>query len=104
MGDNLIKKSENMPWWTGMDVVAGGKTARVTTLYDALDKLMQPPARKLDAPLRVPLSGVHKIVGVGDVLTGRIEQGRVSPGDEVCVCACVICLFYLCCVDTVVRL
>ena len=32
--------------------------------------------------MRVPLSGVYKIKGVGDVLTGRIEQGVVKPGDE----------------------
>jgi elongation factor 1-alpha len=32
--------------------------------------------------MRVPLSGVYKIKGVGDVLTGRVEQGAVKPGDE----------------------
>ncbi len=36
-----------------------------------------------DAKLRLPLSGAFKIKGVGDVLTGRVEQGTVKPGDEV---------------------
>jgi len=33
--------------------------------------------------MRTPISGVYKIKGVGDVLTGRVEQGQVKPGDEV---------------------
>jgi len=86
IGDNLLKKSENMKWWKGMDVCVLGdekKKVHIDTLHDALDKMVQPPARKLDAIMRTPLSGVYKIKGVGDVLTGRVEQGKVSPGDEV---------------------
>jgi len=30
----------------------------------------------------MPVSGIYKIKGVGDVITGRVEQGKVSPGDE----------------------
>lgn len=44
---------------------------------------MQVPERKTDAPMRVPISGIYKIKGVGDVLAGRVEQGLVKPGDEV---------------------
>jgi elongation factor 1-alpha len=33
--------------------------------------------------MRTPISGVFKIKGVGDVLTGRVEQGVVKPGEEV---------------------
>merc|ERR1712199_33955 len=32
---------------------------------------------------RLPVSGVYKIKGVGDVITGRVEQGAVKPGEEV---------------------
>jgi len=32
----------------------------------------------------MPVSGLYKIKGVGDVVTGRVEQGVVRPGDEVC--------------------
>jgi len=86
MGDNLIKKSENMSWWKGVDVIILGdekKKVHIDTLFDALDKMVQPPGRKLDVAMRTPLSGVYKIKGVGDVLTGRVEQGQVKPGDEV---------------------
>jgi len=31
----------------------------------------------------MPISGIYKIKGVGDVLAGRVEQGVVKPGEEV---------------------
>jgi len=85
MGDNLIEKSKNMDWWKGCDVIVLGdkeKKLHIDTLHDALDKMVQTPSRKSDCPMRTPLSGVYKIKGVGDVLTGRVEQGLVKPGDE----------------------
>ena len=83
-GDNLIKKSENMPWWKGQDVKSrSGKMIHVETLLEALDILVHIPKRDPDANLRMPCSGVHKIAGIGDVITGRIEQGSIKPGDEV---------------------
>lgn len=83
-GDNLLKTSEKMPWWKGVDVKANdGSTVHLETLHDALDKFVKIPKRPLDAPLRMPVSGLHKIKGVGDVITGRIEQGTVNPGDEI---------------------
>jgi len=84
-GDNLLEKSTNMAWWKGVDVKPDlkGTAIHVETLMDALDKLAQAPKRKEDAPLRMPLSGCFKIKGVGDVITGRIEQGKVKDGDEV---------------------
>jgi len=83
-GDNLIKVSEKMPWWKGVDVKGiTGNMTKVITLHDALDKFVQLPKRPLDVPLRVPVSGIHKIKGVGDVITGRVEQGCLLPGQEV---------------------
>jgi elongation factor 1-alpha len=86
IGDNLITKSANMPWWNGMSVVADEKkktTVQVVTLLDALEKMVTIPTRVTDKDMRMPVSGVYKIKGVGDVITGRVEQGKVSPGDEV---------------------
>jgi len=83
MGDNLIKKSENMTWWTGFDVETPKGKIHVHTLLDALNDMASVPERKTDAPLRLPISGAYKIKGVGDVLAGRVEQGIVKPGDEV---------------------
>ncbi len=93
-GDNLFKKSDNMSWWKGADIVVppikeGKKVIRqskrvhVHTLVDALDKMVQLPVRSTDRPMRTPLSGIFKIGGVGNVLTGRVEQGVVKPGDKV---------------------
>jgi elongation factor 1-alpha len=85
MGDNLIKKSENMGWWNGVTVknLAGDADVKVETLLDCLQNLVKPPKRDSSGKMRVPLSGVYKIKGVGDVLTGRVEQGSVKPGNEV---------------------
>jgi elongation factor 1-alpha len=84
MGDNLIKASDKMGWWKGVDVKVGKKkVVHVHTLYDALDKMVSPAARNLDSDLRMPVSGVYKIKGVGDVITGRIEQGKCEPNTEV---------------------
>jgi len=83
-GDNLICQSDKMPWWKGVEVKSSsGNAVHVHTLLDGLDKLSGLPDRKTDAALRVPISGIYKIKGVGDVLTGRIEQGILKPGDEV---------------------
>merc|ERR1711874_130566 len=83
MGDNLLKKSENMGWWKGQDVEYGKETLHCDTMYDVLDKLCRVPERPISAPMRMPVSGIYKIKGVGDVLAGRVEQGQVKPGEEV---------------------
>jgi len=83
MGDNLLKKSENMAWWKGQDVEYGKETLHLDTIYDVLDKLCRVPERPISAPMRMPISGIYKIKGVGDVLAGRVEQGVVKPGEEV---------------------
>ncbi|EGD81537.1 elongation factor 1 alpha long form [Salpingoeca rosetta] len=83
MGDNLITKSKNMDWWKGVDVKVEGETLHLETLKEALEKMVRVPQRATDKPMRTPISGVFKIKGVGDVLTGRVEQGTVKPGDEV---------------------
>lgn len=83
VGDNLIKPSTNMNWWTGVDVLVGKEKIHVHTLLDALEKMVTIPKRDTDKVMRTPISGVYKIKGVGDVLTGRVEQGTVSPGNEV---------------------
>jgi elongation factor 1-alpha len=83
-GDNLITKSANMPWWKGTEIEVPGKGKKlVHTLLDALEEMVVPPERLGNKPMRTPISGVYKIKGAGDVLTGRVEQGTVKPGEEV---------------------
>merc|ERR1711974_150714 len=55
-GDNLLKVSENMPWYKGQDVKVGKETIHVHTLHDALNEMVQIPARPVDAAFRMPVS------------------------------------------------
>jgi len=82
-GDNLITPSTNMPWWKGTDVTLGKAKIHLHTLLDALEKMVTIPERPKDSVMRTPLSGIYKIKGIGDVLTGRVEQGTVRPSEEV---------------------
>merc|ERR1711943_133044 len=69
-GDNLLEKSKNMAWWEGQKVkISKEKGCHLTTLKEALDIFVQPAKRDLELNMRLPLSGVYKIKGVGDVLT-----------------------------------
>jgi elongation factor 1-alpha len=71
-GDNLIKKSENMPWYKG------------PTLLEALD-MFEAPAKPIGKPLRIPVQDVYSITGVGTVPVGRVETGLVKTNDKVVV-------------------
>lgn len=70
MGDNLVKKSDKMPWYKG------------PTLKEALDEF-EIPKPPTDKPLRMPLQDVYSITGVGTVPVGRIETGKMKVGDQV---------------------
>merc|ERR1712007_210763 len=73
----------NMDWWSGTEIDCDGTKIKVDTLYDFLDKVCKVPVRPSSAPMRMPISGIYKIKGVGDVLAGRVEQGIVKPGEDV---------------------
>jgi len=83
IGDNLLKPSPKMAWWKGQDIVTvSKKKIHVTTLLDVLNNMVELPERDSAKVMRMPVSGVYKIKGVGDVITGRVEQGEVKPNDE----------------------
>jgi len=67
LGDNMLEKSANLPWYKG------------PTLLEALDSVKE-PKRPSDKPLRVPLQDVYKIGGIGTVPVGRVETGILKPG------------------------
>jgi len=67
LGDNMLEKSTNLPWYKG------------PTLLEALDAI-QEPKRPIDKPLRIPLQDVYKIGGIGTVPVGRVETGILKPG------------------------
>jgi len=70
-----------MDWWKGMDVlyINNKETIHVDTIYDVLDKYCRVPERPVSAPMRMPVSGIYKIKGVGDVLAGRVEEVVFLP-------------------------
>jgi len=71
VGDNMIEKSTNMPWYKG------------PFLLEALD-MVTAPKRPTDKPLRLPLQDVYKIGGIGTVPVGRVETGVLKPAMNVC--------------------
>merc|ERR1711935_695704 len=48
-----------------------------------LNDFCSPPVRTDKAEMRMPVSGIYKIKGVGDVLAGRVEQGVITCNTEV---------------------
>mmetsp|Transcript_6382 Transcript_6382/g.13914 ORF Transcript_6382/g.13914 Transcript_6382/m.13914 type:complete len:454 (-) Transcript_6382:122-1483(-) len=83
-GDNLVEKSDKAPWYKGWEANRGPKQ-KVTgfTLLDALNDFITPPERFPDKPLRLPVSNVYNIKGVGQIIAGTIEQGTLKPGDVI---------------------
>lgn len=67
VGDNMIERSDKMPWYKGM------------TLVEALDTMVL-PKRPSDKPLRLPLQDIYKIGGIGTVPVGRVETGILKAG------------------------
>jgi len=81
-GDNMITKSENMPWYSGWSKESStkkGDSSTGFTLLQALDTI-EPPKRPTEKPLRLPLQDVYKIGGIGTVPVGRVETGIIKPG------------------------
>merc|ERR1712007_240431 len=81
-GDNLVEKSDKAPWYKGWTANLKPKQ-KITgfTLLDALNDFIQPPIRFPDAPLRLPISTIYDIKGVGKIICGTVEQGTLRPGD-----------------------
>ena len=71
-GDNLVKKSENLSWYSGK------------TLLEAFDDFTVPD-KPTGKPLRLPVQDVYSITGVGTVPVGRVETGSMKPNDKIIV-------------------
>ncbi|BDC36245.1 MAG: translation elongation factor EF-1 subunit alpha [Candidatus Methanoliparum thermophilum] len=69
-GENIIKKSEKMPWYNG------------PTMIDAMNAL-EVPVLPVDLPLRLPIQDVYSISGVGTVPVGRVETGVMRKEDKI---------------------
>jgi bifunctional enzyme CysN/CysC len=67
-GDNVARRSVNMPWYNGPLVV------------DVLDSF-QAPIADAHAPLRLPIQDVYRF-DARRVIVGRVESGTVAVGDR----------------------
>jgi len=70
IGDNLVKRSDKMPWYKG------------PTMLDVLNTFQEPP-KPTDKPLRIPVQDVYSITGIGTVPVGRVETGVLKVGDNI---------------------
>ena len=55
----------------------------IERLMEAVDDHIPTPPRVLDKPFLLPIEDVYQIPGRGTVVTGRVERGAISKGDEV---------------------
>jgi len=58
-------------------------TESITELMAAVDSYFPEPKRDVDKEFLMPIEDIFSISGRGTVVTGRIERGKVSTGDEV---------------------
>jgi len=56
---------------------------KIWELMDACDSYIPLPERPVDQPFLMPIEDVFSITGRGTVVTGRVERGRITPGEEV---------------------
>lgn len=68
-GDNIAKRSEDMPWYKGPTVV------------EALDNFKRKP-ELYDLPLRFPIQDVYRFDEHKRIFAGRIESGSLKVGDQ----------------------
>ncbi|EFJ40653.1 mitochondrial translation elongation factor Tu [Volvox carteri f. nagariensis] len=55
----------------------------IMKLMQAVDEYITVPPRVTDKPFQMPVEDIFSIAGRGTVLTGRIEQGVIKPGEDV---------------------
>jgi elongation factor Tu len=55
----------------------------VIELMKAVDEYIPQPQRAMDRPFLMPIEDVFSISGRGTVVTGRVERGVITVGDEV---------------------
>ncbi len=73
MGENIVKKSDKMPWYDGMCIL------------EVLDQFECEQAHE-ELMFRMPVQDVYKFTRNGDdrrIVAGTIETGTIRPGQEV---------------------
>ncbi len=57
--------------------------ASILELMKAVDEHIPQPKREMDKPFLMPMEDIFTITGRGTVVTGKVERGKIVPGDEV---------------------
>lgn len=55
----------------------------IVALMSSVDSYIPQPHRPTDLPFLMPIEDVFSIAGRGTVVTGRVEQGILKPGEEI---------------------
>jgi elongation factor 1-alpha len=71
-GDNIAKKSTNIPWYKG------------PTIMEQFD-LFPTPELPTNLPMRMPVQDVYEITGIGTVPVGKIITGIMKKGQKIMV-------------------
>ena len=58
-------------------------TEKIAELMAAVDEYIPTPERPIDQPFLMPIEDVFSISGRGTVVTGRVERGVVTVGEEI---------------------
>lgn len=69
-GEGIMSVASTMPWYSG------------PCLLQCLDEFPL-PARHIDKSFRMSIALTRKVPGVGTVICGKIDRGRIKAGDEV---------------------
>jgi elongation factor Tu len=69
---SALKALEGDPEWT----------PKILELMEAVDSYIPEPTRDVDKPFLMPIEDVFTITGRGTVVTGRIEQGKLTVGER----------------------
>jgi elongation factor Tu len=81
-GDEIpIIKGSALAALEGRDPEIGENS--IHELMKAVDEYIPTPERPIDQPFLMPIEDVFSISGRGTVVTGRVERGVVTVGDEV---------------------
>lgn len=57
--------------------------SKIMELMGAVDSYIEEPVRDTEKPLLMPVEDVFSITGRGTVATGKIDRGKLHPGDEI---------------------
>jgi elongation factor Tu len=81
-GDDIpIVKGSALAALEGRDPEIGENSVRA--LLEAVDSYIPTPERAIDQPFLMPIEDVFSISGRGTVVTGRVERGVITVGEEV---------------------